>query len=153
MTKAPHKILTVCLGNICRSPIAHGLVIHHAESLGLNIETDSAGTINHHEGCKPDSRSIEIMAIKGHDITSQRSRIIKQEDFDYYDLILVMDQSNYKDLCALAENEVQKSKINLVLPNNGEVPDPYYGGQSGFEDVYIMLDKAIPTWLMQDLIN
>jgi protein-tyrosine phosphatase len=149
MENRPQRILTVCLGNICRSPIAHGLLIHHAENLGLNVEIDSAGTISNHAGSPPDSRSIEIMTRNNHDISSQRSRIVKHEDFEYYDLILAMDKSNYEDLCSLADNDVQKSKINLVLPHDGEVPDPYYGGDSGFKSVYKMLDQAIPVWLNQ----
>ena len=149
MENRPQRILTVCLGNICRSPIAHGLLIHHAENLGLNVEIDSAGTISNHAGSPPDSRSIEIMTRNNHDISSQRSRIVKHEDFEYYDLILAMDKSNYEDLCSLAINDAQKSKINLVLPQEGEVPDPYYGGDSGFESVYKMLDEVIPIWLNQ----
>ena len=149
MENRPQRILTVCLGNICRSPIAHGLLIHHAENLGLHVEIDSAGTISNHAGSPPDSRSIEIMARNNHDISSQRSRIVKHEDFEYYDLILAMDKSNYEDLCSLAINDAQKSKINLVLPQEGEVPDPYYGGDSGFESVYKMLDEVIPIWLNQ----
>ncbi|MGY8928725.1 MAG: low molecular weight protein-tyrosine-phosphatase [Flavobacteriales bacterium] len=149
MENRPQRILTVCLGNICRSPIAHGLLIHHAENLGLHVEIDSAGTISNHAGSPPDSRSIEIMTRNNHDISSQRSRIVKHEDFEYYDLILAMDKSNYEDLCSLAINDAQKSKINLVLPQEGEVPDPYYGGDSGFESVYKMLDEVIPIWLNQ----
>jgi protein-tyrosine phosphatase len=149
MENRPQRILTVCLGNICRSPIAHGLLIHHAENLGLHVEIDSAGTISNHAGSPPDSRSIEIMTRNNHDISSQRSRIVKHEDFEYYDLILAMDKSNYEDLCSLASNDAQKSKINLVLPHGGEVPDPYYGGDSGFESVYKMLDEVIPIWLNQ----
>jgi protein-tyrosine phosphatase len=149
MENRPQRILTVCLGNICRSPIAHGLLIHHAENLGLHVEIDSAGTISNHAGSPPDSRSIEIMTRNNHDISSQRSRIVKHEDFEYYDLILAMDKSNYEDLCSLAINDAQKSKINLVLPQEGEVPDPYYGGDSGFESIYKMLDEVIPIWLNQ----
>ena len=149
MENRPQRILTVCLGNICGSPIAHGLLIHHAENLGLSVEIDSAGTISNHAGSLPDPRSIDIMIRNNHDISSQRSRIIKREDFEYYDLILAMDKSNYEDLCSLAENDAQKSKITLVLPHGGEVPDPYFGGDSGFESVYKMLDEAIPVWLNQ----
>ena len=149
MENRPQRILTVCLGNICRSPIAHGLLIHHAENLGLSVEIDSAGTISNHAGSLPDPRSIDIMIRNNHDISSQRSRIVKREDFEYYDLILAMDKSNYEDLCSLADNDAQKSKINLVLPHGREVPDPYFGGDSGFESVYKMLDEAIPVWLNQ----
>ena len=149
MKNRPQRILTVCLGNICRSPIAHGLLIHHANNLGLHVEIDSAGTISNHAGSLPDPRSIDIMIRNNHDISSQRSRIVKREDFEYYDLILAMDKSNYEDLCSLADNDAQRSKINLVLPNGAEVPDPYFGGDSGFESVYEMLDEAIPVWLNQ----
>ena len=149
MENRPQRILAVCLGNICRSPIAHGLLIHHAENLGLSVEIDSAGTISNHAGSLPDPRSIDIMIRNNHDISSQRSRIVKREDFEYYDLILAMDKSNYEDLCSLAYDDAQKSKITLVLPNGGEVPDPYFGGDNGFESVYKMLDEAIPVWLNQ----
>ena len=149
MKNRPQRILTVCLGNICRSPIAHGLLIHHANNLGISVEIDSAGTISNHAGSLPDPRSIDIMIRNNHDISSQRSRIVKREDFEYYDLILVMDKSNYTDLCTLADNDAQRSKINLVLPHGAEVPDPYFGGDSGFESVYKMLDEAIPVWLNQ----
>ena len=149
MKNRPQRILTVCLGNICRSPIAHGLLIHHANNLGLHVEIDSAGTISNHAGSLPDPRSIDIMTRNNHDISSQRSRIVKREDFEHYDLILVMDKSNYEDLSILADNDAQRSKINLVLPHGAEVPDPYFGGDSGFESVYKMLDEAIPVWLNQ----
>ncbi len=149
MKNRPQRILTVCLGNICRSPIAHGLLIHHANHLGLSVVIDSAGTISNHAGSLPDPRSIDVMIRNNHDISSQRSRIVKREDFEYYDLILAMDKSNYEDLCSLADNDAQRSKINLVLPNGAEVPDPYFGGDSGFESVYEMLDEAIPVWLNQ----
>lgn len=149
MKNKTHRILAVCLGNICRSPIAHGLLIHHAKRLGLTVEIDSAGTINNHAGASPDPRSIEVMKQNNHDITSQISRIIKQTDFEYYDLILVMDQNNFNDVYSLAENQNQKSKVHMVLTNKEEVPDPYFGGDSGFKKVYKMLDEAIPLWLTQ----
>ena len=143
------RILAVCLGNICRSPIAHGLLIHHAKKMGVNVEIDSAGTISNHAGSPPDPRSIEIMNRKNHDISSQRSRTVKHKDFEYYDLILAMDKNNYEDLHSMAKTDSQKSKIHLILPHEGEVPDPYYDGINGFESVYKMLDEAIPEWLNQ----
>jgi len=141
-----YKILAVCLGNICRSPIAHGLINHHASRLNLNIEVDSAGTIDYHSGNPPDRRSIEIMKENDIDISDQRSRVFCRNDFEIYDLILAMDKQNLIDLRSLASNDNERSKIKLVLEYD-DVPDPYYGGEEGFENVFKLLDQAIPRWL------
>jgi len=141
-----YKILAVCLGNICRSPIAHGLINHHANRLNLNIEVDSAGTIDYHSGNPPDRRSIEIMKENDIDISDQRSRVFCRNDFEIYDLILAMDKQNLIDLRSLASNDNERSKIKLVLEYD-DVPDPYYGGEEGFENVFKLLDQAIPRWL------
>jgi protein-tyrosine phosphatase len=146
MPSPKYKILAVCLGNICRSPIAHGLINHHASRLNLNIEVDSAGTIDYHSGNPPDRRSIEIMKENDIDISNQRSRVFRKNDFEIYDLILAMDKQNLIDLRSLASNDNEMSKIKLVLEND-DVPDPYYGGEEGFENVYKLLDQAIPRWL------
>lgn len=146
MPSPKYKILAVCLGNICRSPIAHGLINHHASRLNLNIEVDSAGTIDYHSGNPPDRRSIEIMKENDIDISNQRSRVFCKNDFEIYDLILAMDKQNLIDLRSLASNDNEMSKIKLVLEND-DVPDPYYGGEEGFENVYKLLDQAIPRWL------
>ena len=141
MPSPKYKILAVCLGNICRSPIAHGLINHHASRLNLNIEVDSAGTIDYHSGNPPDRRSIEIMKENDIDISNQRSRVFCKNDFEIYDLILAMDKQNLMDLRSLASNDNEMSKIKLVLEND-DVPDPYYGGENGFQDVYEMLEEA-----------
>ena len=146
MPSPKYKILAVCLGNICRSPIAHGLINHHASRLNLNIEVDSAGTIDYHSGNPPDRRSIEIMKKNDIDISNQRSRVFCKNDFEIYDLILAMDKQNLMDLRSLASNDNEMSKIKLVLEND-DVPDPYYGGEEGFENVFKLLDQAIPRWL------
>jgi protein-tyrosine phosphatase len=146
MPSPKYKILAVCLGNICRSPIAHGLINHHASRLNLNIEVDSAGTIDYHSGNPPDSRSIEIMKENGIDISGQRSRVFCRDDFEIYDLILAMDKQNLIDLRSLARNDNDMSKIKLVLDNE-DVPDPYHGGEEGFENVFKLLDQVIPSWI------
>ena len=138
------KILMVCLGNICRSPLAEGIM---QSKLSKDFIVDSAGTGGWHAGELPDKRSIATAKIKGLDITNQRARQFKISDFTTFDHIFVMDNSNYKDVIALAPNEDSKSKVKLILneifPNeNVDVPDPYYGGQDGFENVYNMLDQA-----------
>ena len=138
------KILMVCLGNICRSPLAEGIM---RSKLSEDFTVDSAGTGGWHAGELPDKRSIATAKNRGLDITNQRARQFKKSDFDTFDHIFVMDNSNYKDVLALAPNEEAKSKVKLILneifPNeNVDVPDPYYGGQDGFENVFDMLDQA-----------
>ena len=138
------KILMVCLGNICRSPLAEGIM---RAKLSKDFIVDSAGTGGWHAGELPDKRSISTAKNRGLDITSQRARQFKISDFNTFDYIYVMDNSNYKDVMALAPNEEVKSKVKLILnelfPNeNVDVPDPYYGGQEGFENVFNMLNEA-----------
>jgi protein-tyrosine phosphatase len=146
MPTTSYKILAVCLGNICRSPIAHGLIEHHARRLSLNVEVDSAGTIDHHSGNPPDSRSIALMNQKNIEISDQRSRIFCRGDFERYDLILAMDKQNLLDLRSLARNDEERNKVKLVL-GDADVPDPYYGGEEGFENVFNLLNRSIPNWL------
>jgi protein-tyrosine phosphatase len=141
----PIKILMVCLGNICRSPIAEGIMTSKLPS--DNFIVDSCGTGKWHIGNQPDLRSISISRKKGLDITNQKSRQFITSDFDTFDYIYVMDKSNYKDVIALSQNEKQKSKVQLILnelfPNeNRDVPDPYFGLENGFELVYKMLDET-----------
>lgn len=139
------KILMVCLGNICRSPLAEGIL---QSKLDNNLfVVDSAGTSSYHIGNKPDSRSIAIAKKKGIDITQQQARQFVKQDFLDFDIIYAMDNSNYNNIIALAENDKQKSKVNLILnesypEQNLDVPDPYYGGDKGFENVFNMLDDA-----------
>jgi protein-tyrosine phosphatase len=141
------KILMVCLGNICRSPLAEGILRHKLGQKGLNIEVDSAGTNNYHVGDHPDPRSIKKAKQYGINISKLVGRQFNISDFDRFDKIYVMDQSNYYDVISLARNEGDKKKVELILNSafpgkNMPVPDPYYGGDDGFEKVYQLLDKA-----------
>ena len=135
----------VCLGNICRSPLAHGILESKLPEDSFYV--DSAGTSGYHNGELPDTRSIAVAKKYGLDLTNQRSRKFTRSDFRDFDIIYAMDQSNYHNILNLAESESDKSKVKLILnelsPNsNAEVPDPYYGGDQGFENVYKMLDDA-----------
>ncbi|MFD2890911.1 low molecular weight protein-tyrosine-phosphatase [Flavobacterium chuncheonense] len=139
------KILMVCLGNICRSPLAEGILKSKLPKTKFLV--DSAGTGGWHAGELPDKRSIAIAKKYSIDLTDQRARQFKKSDFETFDYIYVMDASNYSNVINLASNEAQKSKVKLILnevfPNkNIEVPDPYYGGDSSFENVFQMLDQA-----------
>ena len=134
-----------CLGNICRSPLAEGILRSKVDPNKVTV--DSAGTGGWHVGEQPDPRSIEVARKYGLDITYQRGRKFSAYDFETYDHIFVMDNSNYRDVTSLAKNEAEIAKVQLILdeifPNeNVDVPDPYYGGAFGFENVYKMLDEA-----------
>lgn len=141
------KILMVCLGNICRSPMADGLLRAKIALEGLDVAVDSAGTSGHHIGEAPDPRMRETAASMGVNIDSLSSRKFIQADFDRFDLIYAMDTSNRDNMLSLARNDQDRAKVKLILNEiyPGEdmsVPDPYYGGDQGFIDVYTMLDKA-----------
>jgi protein-tyrosine phosphatase len=141
----PVKIVMVCLGNICRSPLAEGLLASKLPSDKFLV--DSAGTGSWHIGRAPDNRSIATAKKNGLDISNQKGRQFQKSDFDTFDYIFVMDNSNYNDVIHLAQNQSQKNKVQLVLdaifPNeNVDVPDPYYGLDNGFDMVYQMLDEA-----------
>ncbi len=138
------KILMVCLGNICRSPLAEGIL---KSKLSNAFQVDSAGTANYHTGSPPDSRSVAVARKYGLDISKLRGRQFKVSDFDTFDHIYVMDDSNFNNVMALARHDKDKAKVKFILnevyPNqNYDVPDPYYGGDEGFENVYKMLDEA-----------
>jgi protein-tyrosine phosphatase len=135
----------ICLGNICRSPLAEGLMKSKLNFTKFTV--DSAGTSGGHKGQAPDKRSIAIANKNGIDISQQKSRKLVKEDFKNYDYLYVMDASNYLDVIAMASNEEEIKKVIKILdevfPNeNLDVPDPYYGGSQGFENVYKMLDRA-----------
>lgn len=139
------SILMVCLGNICRSPLAEGILKSKAKK--NTVFVDSAGTGGFHIGELPDKRSIAIAKKYNINITDQRCRKFEVNDFDKFDHIFVMDNSNYLDVIELARNDEDKSKVALILNEifpgeNVDVPDPYYGGDQGFESVYKMLDEA-----------
>ncbi|MEM9821182.1 MAG: low molecular weight protein-tyrosine-phosphatase [Bacteroidota bacterium] len=140
------KILMVCLGNICRSPLAEGILKHKIGTHGLDWTVDSAGTGSWHIGEAPDHRSIAVANLNGIDIRSQRSRQIQATDLDTFDLVFAMDGSNYNDIRRMATRPDQLEKIKLIMNmadpgRNQGVPDPYYG-QDGFGQVYEMLDRA-----------
>jgi protein-tyrosine phosphatase len=139
------KILMVCLGNICRSPLAEGILAHKTKQ--LDVKVDSAGTAAYHIGELPDKRSIEIADKYNIDLKNQRARQFSRADFDEFDIIYVMDTNNLAHLISLTETEKQRNKIRLILneinPDACEsVPDPYYGGENGFQNVYNMLNEA-----------
>lgn len=129
----------VCLGNICRSPLAHGILEHLAREKGLDWEIDSAGTGNWHVGQQPDKRSIAVAKKYGVDISGQSCRQFDISDFEKYDQILVMDYSNLNDVKALAPGEADHQKVALFL-KDGIVPDPYYDDNE-FDPVYRMVEK------------
>lgn len=138
----------VCLGNICRSPLAEGILRDKLNKKNIEkVEIDSAGTSDYHSGECPDKRTMLNAKKHGLDISSLKARQFKVEDFDRFDKIYAMDVSNYNNILALARNTNDRDKVELILntfnPNsNMSVPDPYFGGEEGFEIVYNLLDKA-----------
>ncbi|WP_338730892.1 low molecular weight protein-tyrosine-phosphatase [Mangrovimonas cancribranchiae] len=139
------RILMVCLGNICRSPLAEGILKSKLPQDKFIV--DSAGTSNYHIGDMPDIRSIEVAKKYGLDITSQKGRQFSVKDFDVFDYIYVMDESNYHNVINLARHNNDKAKVKMILNEvysnqNHSVPDPYYGGKQGFDNVFKMLDEA-----------
>jgi len=135
----------VCLGNICRSPLAEGILKSKLPTSEFSI--DSAGTSNYHIGALPDSRSIAIANKYGINITDQRGRQFVVSDFDTFDHIYVMDSSNYSDIINLARDSKDSSKVKLILDaledcSSKDVPDPYYGGDQGFQNVFELLEQA-----------
>ncbi|MBC8266239.1 MAG: low molecular weight phosphotyrosine protein phosphatase [Flavobacteriales bacterium] len=139
------KILMVCLGNICRSPLAEGILKSKTEH--LDVIVDSAGTAAYHIGSQPDIRSIEIANKYGIDLRNQRARQFSRADFDEFDIIYAMDTNNFAHLTSLAENQNERNKIRMILneiksESFDSVPDPYYGGDNGFQNVYEMLNKV-----------
>jgi len=129
----------VCLGNICRSPLAEGIMKHLTGQKGLDWEIDSAGTGNWHVGEAPDSRSIRVARNRGIDISKQVCRLFKTSDFDDFDLILVMDKSNLSNVLAKARNNNDAQKVKLLL-NDREVPDPYYS--NNFDQAFDLIEQG-----------
>ncbi len=141
------NILFVCLGNICRSPLAKAILADKAKRLHLNINVDSAGFESFHRGDPADRRAIAVAADHGIDLSDHIARMFSVRDFDNFDLIYVMDRMNYNDVMGLARDEQDEKKVDYImnLLNPGEdkaVPDPWYGGKDGFEKVFRMLDEA-----------
>lgn len=135
----------VCLGNICRSPLAHGIL--ESKLPVEKFTVDSAGTGNYHIGKAPDHRSIATAKAKGLDISAQKCRQFVVSDFDEFDIIYVMDQSNYDNVLKLARDNEDAAKVKMILqeapsPTSKEVPDPYWGEVQDFEDVYVMLEEV-----------
>lgn len=138
------KILMVCLGNICRSPLAEGIM---KTKVSEDVMVDSAGTISMHEGEHPDKRAIKTAANHDVDISKQRSRPIMRRDFEIFDKIYCMDIDVYEDVVSKARNEEERQKISLFLEAAGEyedpeVPDPYWGGMEDFEKIFQLLDRG-----------
>ncbi|MCX7696986.1 MAG: low molecular weight phosphotyrosine protein phosphatase [Bacteroidales bacterium] len=142
------KYLMVCYGNICRSPMAKGLLRDKLKRIGkFDSEVDSCGFEPYHIGDPADARAIEIMKKHGYDITDHVARLFHPEDFEKFDKIFVMDAQNYHDVISRAKNDEQKNKVdyimNLVYPGkNLAIPDPYYGTGDDFEKTFEALDKA-----------
>ena len=139
------KVLFVCLGNICRSPTAEAVFRHKAKLAGLDVFIDSAGTGGWHRGELPDPRARETGEARGYSFEGQTARPVESEDFEDFDLILAMDQKNHSELLARAPAQT-KQKVRLFLSygnsNVTEVPDPYYGGPRGFENVLDLIENA-----------
>ena len=142
------KILMVCLGNICRSPLAEGILRFHLDKKGIgHVKVDSAGTSGWHNGEHPDKRSVKNALQNGVDISQLVSRKFTRDDFENFDRSYVMDQSNLRDVLDLASNETHISKVELLLNvahpgQNKAVPDPYYGGENGFQEVFDLVNQA-----------
>jgi low molecular weight protein-tyrosine phosphatase len=143
-----HSVLFVCLGNICRSPLAEGVFRALVEEAGLaeQFTIDSAGTGAWHEGDPPDPRSIEIAAKYGIDISAQRARQVNHEDFQNFDTILAMDNENLGVLRRKAGKSPTRIQLFLNTPPMS-VPDPYYGGPDGFENVYQLVRSGGASFL------
>ena len=146
-TFAPMRVLMVCLGNICRSPLAEGVLQYQATLAGLDIQVDSAGTAGYHIGEAPHVLSQKVAQMNGIDIGGHRGRQFSKEDMDRYDRIYVMDAENYNDVRRAAGAKWNSSKVDLLLNElypgeNRGVPDPWYGEEDGYHAVYGMVDKA-----------
>lgn len=138
------RVLMVCLGNICRSPLAEGILQHKVDP--EKVFVDSAGTGGFHIGNKPDARSIDVAKKHGIDISHQRCRKFNPQDFTNFDVIYVMDKSNYANVIVLTTDKTEIAKVKLLLDEvnllEKQVPDPYYGGEDGFEHVFQLIDTA-----------
>jgi protein-tyrosine phosphatase len=138
------RILFVCLGNICRSPTAEGVMRRLVRERGLEdeIEIDSAGTGGWHVGAPPDARATEAARRRGTELAGSARRFDPQRDFERFDLIVAMDAENKRDLLAIAPDHEAREKVRMFRPADLDVPDPYYGGDDGFEEVLDLVEEA-----------
>lgn len=148
------KVLFVCLGNICRSPTAHGVFRAMVSEAGLSdlIEVDSAGTAAYHVGNPPDQRSATVASGRGYDLSDLRARQAVSSDFEYYDYIFAMDRENLSNLQAICPSEFDGHLglfLELLPGGVKEVPDPYYGGANGFDQVLDLIEQASQVLLQQ----
>jgi protein-tyrosine phosphatase len=149
------RILMVCLGNICRSPLAQGVMEQRVRRVGLahRVTVDSAGTQGYHLGEYPDSRAVELAARRGYDISGQRARRIRDGDFQSFDYILAMDRDNLQELIARCP-KAESRRIKLLMdfapgPDGREVPDPYYGGEGEFERALDLIEAAVDGLVLE----
>nr|MBK9652108.1 low molecular weight phosphotyrosine protein phosphatase [Bacteroidota bacterium] len=147
------KILMICLGNICRSPMAEGIMKAKIKEQKLKWQVDSAGTSSWHAGDKPDKRAIAISKANGVDISDQRSRAFTPADFSEYNVIFVMDESNQRDIVEMALTERQGKRVKLLLEyaemDMKSVPDPFYGEEKGFQATFDLLNEACEKALLK----
>ena len=152
MSEKKIKVLVVCMGNICRSPTGEAVLKAKALAQGLNVEVDSAGTIGFHEGSPPDPRSTQTANRKGYSFKGIRSRKVVLQDFADFDYILAADQDNLDDLQSICPNH-HRHKLSLFLSHGQsdytEIPDPYYGGDNGFELVLGLIEQASDALLQK----
>jgi protein-tyrosine phosphatase len=150
MDKSAPKILVICMGNICRSPTGEAVLKAKAQALDLNIIVDSAGTIGYHAGNPPDPRSVQAGINRGYNFSGMQSRQVTISDFEDFDYILAADKSNLSDLIELCPSHLHY-KLSLFLSHGDsdhiEVPDPYYGGENGFELVLDLIEEATIKFL------
>ncbi|EOD5343418.1 low molecular weight protein-tyrosine-phosphatase [Vibrio parahaemolyticus] len=139
------RILVVCMGNICRSPTGEAVLRSKAEELGVDVDIDSAGTIGYHTGNTPDSRAMAAGKQRGYSFKGMRARQVSVQDFEYFDLVLAADKANLADLLDICPAE-HRHKVSLFLSDSNssydEIPDPYYGGDDGFELVLDLIEEA-----------
>jgi protein-tyrosine phosphatase len=141
------KILMVCLGNICRSPLAEGILKHKAKEAGLNWVVESAGTNGYHVGEAPHSLSQKVARLNGIDICEQKARKFVRKDFEEYDMIYAMAEDVVADMRSIAGKSFNENKVDLLLNElypgkNMDVPDPWYGPEPGYHEAYALIDKA-----------
>ncbi|MCX0340049.1 low molecular weight protein-tyrosine-phosphatase [Acinetobacter radioresistens] len=158
-SKAPYKVLCVCLGNICRSPTAEIVLRHYCDEHQLNVIVDSAGTSNYHPGKAPDQRSQKHAKKRGYDLSTLRARQLKTQDFLDFDLILAMDHQNLEDIQAVMHQAGLeyggtrlRAKVALMSEHDPEypkqaLPDPYYSGLDGFERVLDQCESSSRAWI------